>query len=163
MGVSATGKTTLGEALAEVIGGRFYDGDDYHPEENRLKMASGESLTDEDRMPWLEILAELVCTQRKEVYPSFIACSALKESYRDKLRTGAADLEFLFLHADKELLRERIRARFEASEHFMPPALLDSQLETLEHPNDALYCDVSLPLDELIAKIIDHYPQLVNC
>ena len=162
MGVSATGKTTLGHALAEATGGSFYDGDDYHPEANREKMSSGKALTDEDRGPWLEILAELVRERRAESSPSFIACSALKKSYRDILRKGAEDLEFLFLHIDTELLRERIKVRFEAGEHFMPPSLLDSQLETLERPNRALLCDVSLPVNELVAHITSHYSQLTN-
>lgn len=156
MGVSATGKTTLGNALADATGGTFYDGDDYHPEENRLKMSRGEALNDDDRKPWLEILADLI-TERAKVKetPTFIACSALKKSYRDILRSGDPGLMFLHLHADPEILKKRIAERYEAGEHFMPPSLLDSQLETLEIPKDALPLNVSESPENLVTQFLD--------
>ncbi|MDC0088184.1 gluconokinase [Akkermansiaceae bacterium] len=160
MGVSATGKTTLGNALAEVSGGSFYDGDDYHPEANRLKMSSGKALTDSDRMPWLEILAELIKEKSLGETPVFIACSALKSSYRDILRSASDSLVFLHLHTDAELLRQRITERFESGEHFMHPSLLDSQLETLELPSNALFCDVSHSLEEVVELVLKNHPHL---
>ncbi len=154
MGVSATGKTTLGNALADATGGTFYDGDDYHPEANRQKMASGNALNDDDRRPWLEILAKLAYERSTEPTPTFIACSALKQSYRDLLRTHYPALQFLHLHTDPDVLRERITIRYEAGEHFMPPSLLDSQLATLETPTDALRLDVSLAVDTLTNQFL---------
>ncbi len=155
MGVSATGKTTLGNALAAATQGTFFDGDDYHPEANRQKMASGNALNDDDRKPWLEILASLAAERASEPHPSFIACSALKQSYRDLLRTQYPQLQFLHLHTDPEVLRERITIRYEAGEHFMPPSLLDSQLETLEHPSDALQLDVAHPVEQLVSQFLE--------
>ena len=162
MGVSATGKTTLGNALAEVTGGAFYDGDDFHPEANRLKMSSGQALTDDDRRPWLETLAALAKDKNSGGFPSFIACSALKESYREILRLGAVNLAFLHLHTDPKLLRQRMTKRYESGRHFMPPSLLDSQLETLEIPSDALFCDVSKSLEEVVELITNTYPHLTS-
>jgi len=160
MGVSATGKTTLGHALAKMTGGTFYDGDDFHPESNRSKMSSGQALSDGDRVPWLQILADLIASKESETLPSFIACSALKESYREILRSGAQNLAFLHLHTDPEILRQRITARYESGKHFMPPSLLDSQLEILEIPNGALFCDVSKSLEEVVQTIKNRFPYL---
>lgn len=161
MGVSATGKTTLGNALAQTTGGKFYDGDDYHPESNRQKMSAGIALTDEDRQPWLEIIADLAAKRDQEDSPSFIACSALKESYRITLRSKVPDMNFLHLHTNPELLHQRIKERFEAGEHFMPPSLLKSQLDALELPDYALLCDVSKPLEEIVQLVLKNYPQLI--
>lgn len=162
MGVSATGKTSVGEALVKATGGAFFDGDDYHPVANREKMASGQALNDEDRKPWLKILAELAAERDALETPSFIACSALKESYREILRSKVENLGLIHLHVDPEILRERITARYEAGEHFMPPSLLDSQLEALEMPEDALVCDVSKPLEEVVEGVLDAFPYLVG-
>ncbi len=157
MGVSATGKTTLGHALASATGGAFFDGDDYHPESNRLRMASGESLDDSDRRPWLEILAALISERANHPTPTFIACSALKKSYREILRSEYPPLAFLFLTTDPEILRQRITERYEAGEHFMPPSLLVSQLETLETPGDALELDVSRPVPDLVKTFLSRF------
>jgi len=159
MGVSATGKTTLGNALAEATGGSFFDGDDFHPESNRQKMAAGEPLTDSDRREWLGTLADLVAVRSGKPRPTFIACSALKESYRKILRSEKTDLIFLFLTAAPEALRQRITDRFESGDHFMPPSLLDSQLEALEPPEQALEMEVSKPISELVALFLEHYSQ----
>lgn len=161
MGVSATGKTTLGNALAHLTQGDFYDGDDYHPESNREKMASGVALNDEDRKPWLEILADLITLKSKEPSPSFIACSALKKSYRTILKSGDSNLVFIHLHTDPEILRERIAKRFDTGEHFMPPSLLDSQLATLETPSDAIDCDVSQSIENMLKLITTAHPHLL--
>ncbi len=158
MGVSATGKTTLGHALANATGGSFFDGDDFHPESNRQKMSSGKSLNDDDRRPWLETLASLIAERASLPTPTFIACSALKKSYRQILRSQYPPLAFLFLTTDPEILRQRITERYEAGEHFMPPSLLKSQLDTLEEPEEALELDVSNPVDVLVATFLTRYP-----
>ncbi len=159
MGVSATGKTTFGTALADVTGGTFFDGDDFHSEANRGKMSSGQALDDSDRQGWLETLADLVAERADLPFPSFIACSALKEKYREILRSKYPPLAFLFLTTDPEILRKRITERYESGQHFMPPSLLDSQLETLEKPDEALELDVSKPVSEMISRFLLTYPR----
>ncbi len=157
MGVSATGKTTLGNALAGATSGLFFDGDDYHPDSNRQKMASGVPLNDDDREPWLKTLAQLIADQAAKASPSFIACSALKRSYRQLLRSKYPELQFLHLYASPELLRQRITQRYETGEHFMPPELLDDQLATLEEPSDALPLDVSKSVEKLVAEFLNRF------
>ncbi|MFN9027089.1 MAG: gluconokinase, partial [Akkermansiaceae bacterium] len=105
MGVAAVGKTTLGRALANATGGLFLDGDDFHSAANREKMAAGMALTDEDQKNWLESIARLITDHSSDSTPTFIACSALKQSYRDILISANPSLAFLFLTADPETLR----------------------------------------------------------
>jgi len=159
MGVAATGKTTLGKALAEATNGSFIDGDDFHPESNRQKMTDGKPLTDSDRREWLETLADFIAGQAANPKPTFIACSALKESYRAILRSKYPHLKFIFLAADPDLLRQRITERYQSGEHFMPPSLLDSQLDTLEPPEEALKLDVSKPVSELVTIFLEWHSQ----
>ncbi|UVJ40042.1 gluconokinase [Arthrobacter sp. CJ23] len=126
MGVAGCGKSTVGAALAESIGAEFLDGDSLHPQANIDKMASGTPLNDRDRAPWLaEIGSRFAASDTGLV----IACSALKRSYRDIIRSGDVSVMFVHLHGTKELLAERMNAR---PDHFMPASLLDSQLSTLE-------------------------------
>ncbi|MCE2959236.1 MAG: gluconokinase [Akkermansiaceae bacterium] len=160
MGVAAVGKTTLGRALANATGGLFLDGDDFHSAANREKMAAGMALTDEDQKNWLESIARLITDHSSDSTPTFIACSALKQSYRDILISANPSLAFLFLTADPETLRKRITTRYESGEHFMPPSLLDSQLATLEPHADALELDSSKPISELISLVKEKYPAL---
>ena len=160
MGVAAVGKTTLGRALADATGGLFFDGDDFHSATNREKMAAGIPLTDEDRKDWLEAIARLITDHSSDSIPTFIACSALKQSYRDILISAHPSLAFLFLTARPETLRQRITSRYESGEHFMPPSLLDSQLATLEPHADALKLDSSKPISELISLVKEKYPAL---
>jgi len=148
MGVSGTGKTTVGLALAEALDVPFVEGDDLHPPANRAKMAAGIPLTDDDRAPWLErIAAELD-------RPVVVACSALKRSYRDTLRAAAPDLALVFLHGEATLLAGRIEGR---TGHFMPSSLLQSQLATLEEPDpdeEAIPADVALRPDEIVDLVV---------
>jgi gluconokinase len=129
MGVSGCGKTTVGEGIAEVMGWRFAEGDSYHPRANIDKMASGTPLTDDDRWPWLERLADWVRQQQDAGRSSVLSCSALRRSYRDVLRSGAPDVRFVHLHGDRSVLEDRLSVR---AGHFFPATLLDTQLATLE-------------------------------
>ncbi len=147
MGVSGCGKSSIGAALATAIGGRFIDGDDLHPASNRAKMASGQPLTDADRAPWLTLVGQTLCTRTG---PTVIGCSALKRGYRDLIRSKAASpVIFVHLTGTPQVLAARMAAR---SGHFMPPALLDSQLATLEPP---------LPDEAAITVDIDQLPGAV--
>jgi gluconokinase len=132
MGVSAAGKTTVGRALAAELGIAFVDGDDLHPPANVAKMTAGIPLTDADRRPWLDRVGHALADADALV----IACSALRRTYRDRIRRAAPDAFFVLLDADPAVLHERIAAR---AGHFMPPALLDSQLALLEplQPDEA--------------------------
>ena len=126
MGVSGSGKTTVGEMLAEKLALPYYDGDDLHPQANIDKMAQGVPLTDEDRWPWLTLVGEWLA-ERPE--GGVIGCSALKRSYRDAIRAASPGVSFVHVHGAKDLLRERMEHR---PGHFMPASLLDSQFATLE-------------------------------
>jgi gluconokinase len=149
MGVSGTGKSTIGRALAETLGLPFVEGDDLHPESNVAKMAAGIPLTDADRAPWLDLIAAELDR------PVVITCSALKRAYRDRLRRAAPDLVLVYLHGTPELLASRMAQR---DGHFMPTALLESQLATLEEPaadEDAIPVDVMLRPDEIVELVTD--------
>ncbi len=127
MGVSGCGKSTVGAALAEQLDGVFIDGDDLHPPDNVAKMAGGHALTDADRVPWLDRVGQELSAGEG---PVVIACSALKRAYRDRIRHAAGRIvTFVHLCGPREILARRLNAR---PGHFMPPALLDSQIATLE-------------------------------
>lgn len=132
-GVSGSGKTTIGQLLADRLGCPFLDADDFHPPENLAKMRAGTPLDDTDRAAWLTTLGETLATQPATVV---LACSALKRAYRDRLRELAPDLHFFLLTVDPAELRRRLESRADTGEHFMPASLLDSQLATLESDND---------------------------
>ncbi|GAA5496547.1 gluconokinase [Rubritalea squalenifaciens DSM 18772] len=134
MGVSGCGKSTVGSLLAAKLGGKFFDGDDYHPQANIDKMASGQPLNDDDRQGWLESLRDLITSEAQAGRTAVIACSALKKKYRDLLREAGAEVSFIHLHGSRELLLERLTDRAAEGNHFMPATLLDSQLDTLEYP-----------------------------
>lgn len=151
MGVAGTGKTTVGRKLAETLGGTFLDADDFHPPENVAKMRAGLPLDDVDRVPWLDALAEALKSPAKS--PVVLACSALKEIYRERLLAAAPDLILVFLDGDPALIRQRMEER---ADHFMPPTLLESQLQTLEAPENALCLDIAEPVDVLVARILAH-------
>ena len=128
MGVSGSGKTTAARAVGEHLGWEYAEGDDFHSPANVEKMSAGRPLVDEDRIPWLESLAEWTRERDTDGRPTLMACSALRRSYRDILRRGGEHTFFVHLHGDKGMLLERMSER----EHFMPPALLESQLDTLQ-------------------------------
>lgn len=152
MGVSASGKSTLAAALAEARGSTFVDADDLHPEANVRKMSSGTPLDDADRMPWLDIVgARLAADENGRGV--VVACSALKRAYRDRLRASAHGVLFLQLDGDKEALMRRAGQR---RDHFMPPALMDSQLATLEslEPDEGgMFVDIDMPVAEAVAHV----------
>ena len=150
MGVSGCGKSTVGAAFADAIGGRFLDGDDYHPQSNVDHMAAGRPLTDEMRWPWLELLAGAVNTARESTAAVF-ACSALRRSYRNFLRQRVPELQVIYLDAPRDVVAARLSAR---SDHFMPPSLLDSQFATLEEPQTCvLRLPITQPIDEMITAL----------
>ncbi len=137
MGVSGSGKTTIGTLLAEQMGAIFADADDYHPAANKAKMAAGEALNDEDRQPWLEELNGLMRGWRARGESGVLACSALKARYRETLRAGVPDgaIRFVWLDGSKEMIAKRLAER---KHEYMNPKLLESQLATLEAPEDAV-------------------------
>ena len=129
MGVSGSGKSTIGALLAERLGWPFADADGFHPPENVAKMAAGTPLTDADRWPWLDAIAAHIDAARKAGQPVVVACSALRRAYRERLRAGHGDLVFLHLSGAPEVIAARQAAR---QGHFMPPSLMASQFATLE-------------------------------
>ena len=129
MGVSGCGKSSVAKGLADRLDGIYLDADDYHTPSNKQKMASGVPLNDTDRGPWLDRVALAIHEQAESGKRVFMACSALKRSYRDRIRRAVPDVAFLELTAPRDQLELRLRNRHG---HFMPPSLLDSQLETLE-------------------------------
>ena len=155
MGVSGSGKTTVGELLAQRIGRPFYDGDDFHPAANIAKMAAGHPLTDEDRAGWLATLAADL-QPWEAAGGAVLACSALKESYRQTLQAGASlPLTWVFLDTDPAVLRQRLEAR---KGHYMKASMLESQLETLEKPTYGLHITDDVPVETLVEQIVEKLP-----
>ena len=147
MGVSGSGKTTIGELVAARLGWRFIDADDHHPAANVAKMSSGIPLEDSDRWPWLAELNRLLRAEREAV----LACSALKKIYRERLLAGVGEWRLFFLTADKALIASRLAAR---KHRYMPASLLDSQFATLEPPAQAIRVDVSAPVERSVDAIV---------
>lgn len=159
MGVCGCGKTTVGRQLARAMGAAFVEGDDLHPASNRAKMSSGQPLTDADRWPWLDAIAAEVRQLVQDGAAVVVSCSALKRTYRDRLRKAGDDIHFIHLAGEQELLADRMAAR---SGHFMPPDLLASQLATLEHPapdEHALVLDITLDAENLVQQALQFTTQ----
>ncbi|XP_035291839.1 probable gluconokinase isoform X1 [Anguilla anguilla] len=172
MGVSGSGKSTVGSLLSEKLGWTLYEGDDYHPKENIEKMASGIPLTDQDRTPWLLLLHDIIQREMAAGTNAILVCSALKKLYRQLLLFGRCALDggggagggagvgdrlegvlFAFLQGSFQLIQERVQAR---GGHFMPPSLLRSQFDTLEPPSpaeNALALDIRDGMPEIAAEI----------
>lgn len=150
MGVSGTGKTTVGKLLSEQLGYSFFDGDDFHPEENIKKMASGKPLNDDDRKGWLLKLNQLALQQQD--VGAVIACSALKKAYRSLLRAGmGSNLRFIYLEGSFDLVKSRLKNR---KDHFMPIALLKTQFETLEPPSKAIAVSIAPQPDQIVQEVL---------
>ena len=149
MGVSGSGKTTVGRLLSEELGWKYYEADDYHSRANVEKMRNGIPLDDADRRPWLETLRDLIrnCLERNE--NAVLACSALKESYREFLLIDER-VVLIYLKGDYEIIQKRLGER---RGHYMNPNLLDSQFDTLEEPAADVHVDISSSPDEIVKKI----------
>jgi gluconokinase len=151
MGVAGSGKTTVAALFAEKTGAAFCEGDEYHPPENIEKMRRGVPLTDADRQKWLQTLRGIITRALDESRFTVMTCSALKAAYRDFLKGGDARVQFVYLTGPRAVLEERLKAR---RGHFMPPALLDSQLATLEPPSDALTFSIEQSPEEIVTALI---------
>jgi gluconokinase len=152
MGISGVGKTTIGHVLAERLGWRFFDADDFHPDANVAKMQRGTPLTDEDRQEWLDRLSLLIGSCVAPGEPAVLACSALKRSYRAKLRRGHEGVIFVYLKAPREVVEARLGDR---KDHFFNPDLLESQIAALEEPVDAVIVDAAASVEEIVDEIED--------
>lgn len=154
MGVTGTGKTTVGLALAQATGWIFADADDFHSEQNRAKMASGIPLNDDDRAPWLEALHSQILQWIQSGRSAILACSALKQSYRDALSRPPAQssVRFVWLDGPEALIHQRMEARHG---HYMPPSLLPSQIAALEPPKDAIRISIQESVPEIVQEIFD--------
>ena len=157
MGVAGCGKSSAGQAVAQAVGLPLIEGDEFHPERNLDKMRQGMPLTDADRSDWLNALGQAL---EQHQSGAVLTCSALKASYRDRLRAHAPGLRFVFLEIDPQTARQRVSAR--AAQHLFPPSLVDSQFATLESPVDepgVLRVDATQPLavlSETVARWLQH-------
>jgi gluconokinase len=150
MGVSGAGKTTIGRALAASLGWEFHDGDDLHSKTSKLKMHRGIALDDSDRAPWLSALRTLIQSMLARARDGVVACSALKQSYRDELVVDSNSVKVVYLKGTSQLIAERLRHR---SGHFMNPDLLQSQFETLEEPRDAIVVDAAMAPQAVVTAV----------
>ena len=155
MGVSGSGKSTVARLLAEKTGGLFLETDDFHSPANKEKMAAGIPLEDEDRWGWLDTLHRELERLISAPGVLFLACSALRQAYRERLTEGLPGVHYIYLTGSKEEIRRRLEQR---KGHFMSPSLLESQFETLEEPEGALVVSIEQPLDLLIGEILRHLP-----
>ena len=150
MGVTGAGKTTVGRVLATALGWEFHDGDELHSEASKLKMHRGIALDDADRAPWLSAIRKLILAMLSEGREGVVACSALKQSYRDEIVLDPNSVKVVYLKGSKEVIADRLRNRVG---HFMNPDLLQSQFETLEEPRDAIVVDVSMAPEAIVGAI----------
>lgn len=155
MGVSGSGKSTIGQALAKILGWPFRDADEFHPPENVAKMSRGEPLNDADRAPWLAAIASYIDAQQQAGQPAIVSCSALKRTYRDVIVGGRPGVTLVHLAGDEALVSARMAAR---RDHFMPASLLSSQFAALEPPaaGEALVVDIAEPPGVIALRIASH-------
>jgi gluconokinase len=151
MGVSGSGKTTIGQALAQALAARFVDADDYHPASNIAKMRAGIPLDDQDRKPWLERLNALLRHSAARGEPVVLACSALRVRYREQLAQRVPSLSVVHLKGDFEMIAARLAAR---QRHYMPPSLLRSQFDTLEPPREAIEVDIAADSHSIVRQLV---------
>ena len=151
MGVSGTGKSTIGKLLSDRTGWTFYDADDFHSPANIDKMNRGIPLTDSDRLPWLKDLQQLIKKTLANNQTGILACSALKSNYRQILSHDSCEVVFIYLQGDFQCIQSRIESRLE---HFMGSDLLKSQFDTLEEPQNAIVIDVSLAPEAIVEEIL---------
>lgn len=150
MGVSGAGKSAVGELLADRLGWEFYDGDDFHPVSNIRKMTAGEPLNDEDRGPWLESIRAQIRHLEVTGTDAVVTCSALKETYRQKLLDGSNQTRLLYLRGSRALIEQRLRQR---KGHYFDVGLLSSQFETLEEPSNAVVVEIDGDLESVISAV----------
>jgi len=150
MGVSGSGKTTIGEALAKELDWTYLDADDFHPKANVEKMAAGIPLQDADRWPWLATINRKLLQLEKQKHSAVVGCSALKQTYRRRLARGIRDFRTVYLKGDFKLIEKRVKAR---THRYMPASLLKSQLDTLEPPRHAIEVDVAAPVPATLRAI----------
>ncbi|MBM3546231.1 MAG: gluconokinase [Alphaproteobacteria bacterium] len=150
MGVSGSGKTTIGKGFAKAVGWSFEEGDRWHPPANVEKMRAGTPLNDEDRWPWLDALSKAIGEWIATDRPTVLACSALKQVYRDRLSGGRPEVVFAYLKGTSELVGDRVSRR---RHEYMPPTLLPSQFATLEEPIDAIPLDIGKSPPRLIEQL----------
>ncbi len=150
MGVTGAGKTTVGREFAKSLGWEFHDGDELHSEESKRKMHRGMALDDADRAPWLAAIRKLIQGMLVEGRNGVVACSALKQSYRDEIVLDPESVKVVYVKGSKEVIAERLRHR---GGHFMNPDLLQSQFDTLEEPRDAIVVDVSMAPEAIVREM----------
>jgi gluconokinase len=153
MGVSGCGKSSVGKALADSLGWDFYDADYFHPPENVAKMTNGIPLDDSDRAPWLASLRDMISSNLKADKPGVLACSALKERYRQQLLDSNDGVQIVYLKGSYDLIWSRMEKR---TDHYMKPHMLKGQFETLEEPTNALTMDIAMSLDDIVQEILKH-------
>lgn len=151
MGVSGSGKTVVGKSLAQKLGWDFFDADDFHPPANVVKMAGGIPLDDSDRAPWLDALHELISSSLKKNHPAVLACSALKERYRQQLLAGNDNVQLIYLKGSYDLIWSRMEKR---TDHYMKPSMLKSQFDALEEPTNALTVNIENSIAEIVETIM---------
>ena len=152
MGVSGCGKTAVGTRLSGTLGWPFFDGDDFHPDENIAKMSQGIPLNDEDRATWLAKLHDLITEHLRAGISMLLVCSALKQKYRDQLREGNPGIVFVYLKGSYELIFSRMQNR---ASHYMKAGMLKSQFNTLEEPVEALVVNIDQSIESIVIQILD--------
>ena len=153
MGVSGSGKTTIGKKISKSLGWKFYEGDDYHPQKNVEKMSNGIPLNDEDRKPWLQNLSRIIAEMINEKENAVITCSALKKIYRNIIKIND-EVKFVYLKSSYDLIKKRMKQR---NNHFMKADMLASQFEALEEPEDAISVSIDKSEEQILKEI---YKQL---